>query len=257
VKVIKAGQGTLESCTKCHGLVKPVAKKVAATLDLRDLLKRPFGWEGIFTAIGLAFGFWLAWLPMLGPVFKYASMAALIATYFSIIDYVGSNKPGMPGALDTVEDLGSIVSTILRGAFCLLLGSAPMLVWVHVLRHSEVPLGLSDAPVLLGLACVGLLYMPAVLMAIVITGTTKAAFWPPAWIRIAGRAPLSYLTLVGTFILAVLALGVWQLLVGNAIGWLPIVGPMVVATGTHLLLFVQACLVGGFLRRHAALFGWD
>jgi hypothetical protein len=255
--VIKAGAGTLESCTTCHGLLKPAPETVPpVALELHDLLTRPFSWEGIVLALGLAFGEWLSWVPAIGELLRLGAMAALVTSYFQIIDHVGRGRPGLPGPSDTVEDLGGVMATALRGCVCIALGALPMLVYVHLFRHGA-PLHHVDAAIVLGLWCLGMLYMPAVLLAIVLTQSTAAAFWPPSWIAIARRAPRSYARLVALFLLAVVAYGLWTLVTSALIGWLPILGSLVVGTGANLILFVQASLVGGFLRRHAELFGWD
>jgi hypothetical protein len=139
--------------------------------------------------------------------------------------------------------------TSLRGWICVTVGTAPFLVW-------HWALGGRGAATALALLVAGMLYMPAVLIAVVLTGSTLGALYPVAWIQIIRRAPASYARLVALFALSLVAYFCFTVLSQLAAGWIPFLGDMLVGTVANLLLFVQAVIVGAFLRRHAEEFGF-
>jgi hypothetical protein len=174
----------------------------------------------------------------------------LVGYYFQIIGHVGDDKPGLPGPSD-LSDTSSLVAMSRRGWLCALVGALPYVVWVYAVRDGSPPAPATTALLVL----VGLSYMPAALVSVVVTGSTLGAVYPIAWVKIIGRAPLSYLQLVGMFIAALLAFALFRRL-GNALAFVPVVGDYAVTVGMTLLWMAQAALVGGFLRRHAEDFGY-
>lgn len=266
VRQVKAGTGILEACQKCNGVLRECSKTVkTGAVALHDLLTRPFTVDGLLSAAGLAaaayVGHLLAYLPGFGAIGTLIGLvytATLIAYYFQIIDHIGQNRDGLPGPSDAVDDVPHLLSTALRGIVCLLVGTAPLLIWLYKVRDPDVPLtGVSAALHVVGLLMLGMTYMPAVLLAIVLTNSTLGALYPIAWIKIISRAPVSYLGLVLLFIISVIAYWIFTLMAGVLAVVIPIGGVFVVSMVQCLLLFVQACLTGGFLRRNADAFGWD
>ena len=59
------------------------------------------------------------------------------------------------------------------------------------------------------------------------------------------------------FAVSIVVFWIGLVAVGFTIGVIPLVGSLLQRTAMHLLLFVQAGLVGGFLRRNAEEFGYD
>jgi len=246
-------------CAKCNGRLGEVTEAAARPQapGAVNLIARVFSLEGLLTAAGIAVGLaLLSRIPGIGRVFYIVSLATLVAYYFQIISHVGNGKEGLPGPSDTTE-LGEIVSMTLRGAFCTLLGFLPLLVWYWRGGAAEAK-SLGDALFTVGgLLLLGQLYMPAVLVAIVVTESTGAAFYPVAWVKVIARAPLQYLVLVALFVLTAILGFVGERLAAVLVGFVPFVGGVIVAAVGNLLLFMQAAFVGGFLRANADRFGWD
>lgn len=251
IKQLSTGGRVLELCAKCNApLGPPTEAPPPAPLDPGELVRRVLSLDGILTAATIALVDALAFLAGFGLLLKLAYWAALIGYYFQIIAWVGDGRAGLPGPSDAVDSIGHWVATSARGWLCVAVGMAPYLVWRFALDGSGAP-----APALL-LLVVGMLYMPAVLVAVVLTGSTLGALYPVAWIAIMRRAPSSYAQLVALFALSIVAFFLFTTLSALLAGWIPVVGKLVVGTVANLLLFVQAALVGGFLRRHAREFGY-
>jgi hypothetical protein len=259
VRRIKAGTGWLEACPKCQGRVVVAHVSVPPVGEqLRDLVGRPFGAEGIFTALGIAVAGWLSWLPVIGGLLWLAYIAALVGYYFQIIDHIGREREGMPGPSDAVEDVTSMLGLLFRGVLCLLVGTAPLLIWYYFVRRLDpnaTPQG--TRATIFGLLLIGQLYLPAAVVAVTLTNSTGGALWPIAWIRIIAAAPVSYALLVLLFVGSVVLFWVGSTAAAATVGRIPIVGGLITMTITNLLLFLQASLVGGFLRRNAEAFGYD
>lgn len=257
VRTSTASGKPIEYCTKCKGTLHAPSVSVAhPALDLADLIARPFSVEGLLTAAAIAFGAWLSWMPGLGRLFAVAATAALVGYYFQIIDHVGSDKPGLPGPSDDVEGPLKWLAKCGRGLLCVLVGAAPALIWFYGYRDPAAP-PTTNALITIGLTVVGMSYMPAALLTVVLTGSTLGVLYPVAWVKIIARAPASYLKLVLLFMLSAVAYLLTMMFSTVFSLLIPFVGSLLVGTVTNLMLFVQACLVGGFLRRHADLFGWD
>jgi hypothetical protein len=99
-------------------------------------------------------------------------------------------------------------------------------------------------------------YLPAVLVTVVLTGSTLGALYPVAWVRIVARAPRSYAFLLLFFAGAVVAAALLFAAANRLFGALPLVGDWLTYTLLLVLAFAQASLVGGFLHRHADELGY-
>jgi hypothetical protein len=260
VKQLNAAGKLLEVCAKCNGPLKePVISTARPDFALGDLLARPFSVEGLITAAALASPIFVASifraLPGLGSFAALLSLiyyGTLVGYYFQIIAHIGDDGAGLPGPSDLVDDAPSLFMMSLRGWICVLVGSAPYLIWMFWLRDQNVP---PDPRVMVLTLLVGLTYVPAVLVTVVLTNSTLGALYPVAWVQVIARAPRSYAQLVGLFLLALVAFAVANLL-SVALAVVPIVGGYLAATLSTLLWMAQAALVGGFLRRHAQDFGY-
>lgn len=252
VKQLTVRGKLLELCTRCNApLGEPSAEAgPPAPPDYAELVRRPFTTDGIITATAIALFLALGWVPGFGDLLKLAGYAALVAYYFQIIGFVGDGHDGLPGPSDAGDTPVAMLRTVLRGWLCIIVGTLPYLLW-HLVGHDA-----GGAPVALVVLVAGMTYLPAVIIAVVLTGSTLGAVYPVAWAQIIARAPSSYARLVGIFALSILALAGATLVASLAAGFIPLVGAWIVGTMEILLLFAQAALVGGFLRRHAHDFGY-
>lgn len=256
VRKVKAGSGHLEICPDCGGVLRVAAATVlTGNADLRDLLRRPFSQAGLTTALALAIPALLRdVVPVVGWIFAPVYLAGLASYYFLTIDHIGQGRKGLPTPSDRDFDWWETAMMAIRGLACILVGAAPFLIYAsRCLAAGQPP----SPPVIRGLIALGLCYAPAAITAVVVSNTTRAAFWPPAWLKVMGAAPALYARLVGLFFVAALAwvAGAW--VAERLFGWLPIVGSLLVPAVSALLLIAQASLVGGFLRRNAEQFGYD
>ncbi len=251
VKQLNVGGKLLEVCAKCGGrLQEPTVLPAPPDFDAAQLLARPFSVDGLVTAAAIALPGALGFIPGFGGLLQLIYYAAVVAYYFQIIGFVGDGGEGLPGPSDAGDTPLALFFTALRGELCIVVGTAPYLVW-HFVGHD-----LGGAPVALGLLVAGMTYLPAVLIAVVLTGSTLGALYPVAWVQIIARAPRSYALLVGIFTLSIVAFFGITFLAAAAAGFIPVIGTWLVGTVANLLLFAQAALVGGFLRRHAQDFGY-
>jgi hypothetical protein len=234
-------------CPMCKTPLGPIDRTsiARATPPLLDLLARPLRLEPLLTTFAIAVPVALSFLPGVGDYLAILGFAAAVAYYFQIIDHIGRGEPGMPEPMHVIEDPRDIFWLSLRGILCIAVGAAPFLV-VYFRAHEISLLWLA----------VGQLYMPAVLLAIVITGSTAAALWPIAWIQIASRAPLEYFFLVVLYLASIVGAFFAHGMV-EVFARIPFAGTLLGLLLERLLWFTQAALVGGFLARNAEKLGWD
>ncbi len=257
VRKIKAGDAELEGCAHCDGTLQRTVRTVARPADdLADLLARPFSMDGLLAAAVLATLGWLGFVPAFGRIFRIFYAAAVPAFFVAIIDHVGEGKRGLPSTTEGLDDLGSVRTHSLRGVLFMLLFLAPALVW-SALSQDSLEDVLSSPKRLLVLVLVPMVYLPAAILAVVLSNSTVAAVWPIAWVQIIARVPASYLRV--TLLFAVAAFGGWLVhVLGDALfGWIPFVGSFVSLLSENVLLMVPAVLLGGFLRRNATELGYD
>jgi hypothetical protein len=252
---VNFGGRTLTGCPMCRHPLQEINRETVAstrqTTGIGELLSRPFRTEPLLTALVLSVVAWLDFLPGVGRFFSWIGFGAVVAYYFEVIDHIGRGRSGMPETSEAFEDVGSLRRLAQRGILCMLAGAAPYLVWKFVLGPHE-----DNSQAVMWLAA-GQLYMPAVLLTVVITGSTAGALWPVAWLQIASRAPLEYLVLVFMFLVSTVILCVAHAGLPVALSIIPVVGRLAALTIERVLWFTQAALVGGFLARNAEKFGWD
>lgn len=218
--------------------------------------------EGLTTAGAFAIGFGLS--RYLGIVTLFY-MAAVVGYYFHIVRYVGDGHEGMPGPSDALDSWGETMLTALSGLLCLLVGLLPALAYL-IATHDfpDSPLGR------IGLLVVGQLYMPAALLAAALTNRPLAAAWPPAWIAIISRSPVTYVRFAVLWLVSV------AIIVGVVVVTSPIVdgamslestdrvplaswgiGAAVAAFIWDVVIFGQAVLVGLYLRENRRELGFE
>lgn len=260
VRHLKAGRGELEVCglPGCDGLLRVGAVVLEPWPDeLRRLARLPFTREGVLTALAISIPIFVESLPLLGAIggaLEIIFLAALGGYYFLLVDHLGRGREGLPGPSDTMGEFGSMMRMLLRGVGCLFLGGLPLVAWrVHVGFH-ESPTLETHPFTILGLEALGHTYVPAIILAIVITEQESALFWPPLWFQIAARAPREYLQLVGWFLLSLLAWWLASMAGRFALGGIPLLGPWLAESVSTLFLLLQATLVGAFLHRHRSEF---
>lgn len=254
VKQLTVGERVLDLCPVCKAPLGPITQRQRPAPALADLLTRPLCVEGLITAGALG---WLAaafgWMPGIGAFVNFACYAALVAYYFQIIAHVGDGKPGLPGPSDALHDMAEMWRQTLRGWICVFAATLPFVVWNFILHDGDQ---LASPPIAFLLLALGLLYLPAAIVCVVLTDSTYGALYPIAWVQVVKRAPASYARLCGLFILSLVLLWLLATVGDMALGWIPLVGRFAVRVLVELALFAQAALVGGFLLRHAEDFGY-
>lgn len=264
--VRKVGQGGsfLEACVHCDGLLRVSQTRVAPqSTELAELIRRPFTVEGLTLAVALAVPAWARGLPGLGTIFGVIYLAAISGAYFMTVDHVGRGRPGLPGPSDHDFDWWETAVTAARGMICLVLVALPTVIYVvHVAFRAAAddtpPLDLAALRFrVAGLLALGLCYVPAAIVAVVVSDSTIAALWPVAWVRVILRAPASYALLVVLFLGAYVAWSLGTAVADRTLGVIPLVGSLLATSVSNLLLLTQAVLVGHFLRRNADAFGYD
>jgi hypothetical protein len=260
VRAVGESGRPLEACRHCDGLLRVAQERVAPPASaLAEALRRPFTVEGITTAVALAVPAWARALPGLSTIFGLIYLAALSGAYFMTVDHVGRGRPGLPGPSDRDFDWGESAAVAARGLLCILLVALPAIAWaVHLaLRDAEAPDLATQRWAVAGLLLAGLSYTPAAIVAVVVSNSTLAALWPVAWARVILRAPSSYALLVGLFVVTFLAWALAGAIAAQTLGRVPLLGGLLAATVSNLLLLTQAALVGHFLRRNADAFGYS
>jgi hypothetical protein len=259
VRTVAVHGSSLEACAHCDGLLKSAPELVQpAQEELPELLRRCLTADSLLMALALAVPAWIARLPFLGIIAALLNLvywSAVLGYYFRVIDHIGRGRPGLPGPADTAtDDYGAMVATVLRGFLCALVAGVPAFLWLALGGHEPGDL-VSRPLVLLGLLLCGLCYLPAAILAVVLTDRTVAAAWPPAWVAIATRAPTSYARLVALFFASTVVWWLANLVAAFFLGRIPLFGGLLCTATSNLVLFAQATLVGGFVRRNAEVLG--
>src|SRR5439155_7737615 len=148
VKQLNVAGKLLEVCARCNGpLQAPYQAAARPAFDLGELLARPFTVDGLLTALALAspllVGSLLGFVPGVSGLCAVAYYGSVIGYYFQIIGHIGDGKPGLPGPSDLGDDIGSLFKMCVRGWLCVLVGSIPYFVWLHLLRAPDSPIELS------------------------------------------------------------------------------------------------------------------
>lgn len=244
--VKKVGVQQREICPSCGHLVEKAAPEQTGDQAFVDAARRAISVEGLTTAAGFAVFYLLSHFLGILVIFY---LSALVGYYFTIIHFVGDGGEGLPGPSDAVDDWLSTILLAFRGILCVLIGAAPLIIWVAVLGRMP-PIGLA---VLLLVA--GQLYMPAVLLSVVFSNSTLAVAWPFAWAKVIAAAPKQYMLFALMWIASVIA-GLMLFSLAGAIfqDWVP--GRFIVSMIWNLFWFAQAGFVGLYLRNNAKAYGW-
>ncbi len=239
--------GLRESCLTCgHQLKKYFAPKTWPEV-VGDAVTRVFSVEGIISAAAIAianalgtYSWPLAWI----------FLSALVGYYFVIIRHVADGGEGLPGPSDSVLDWNETLGMAVRGIVCGFVGFLPVIAW-RISGRS-----LDDLTVFGGLVLAGQLYMPAVVLAVTITNSTWGAFSPVAWIQLISRGGFNYLRFSVVWLIS-LAVGFTLLVLSSLLLPPTLIGAYGAGILWCLFWFVQAVLVGNFIRQNAEAFGWD
>jgi hypothetical protein len=214
--------------------------------DLTELARRTFTSEGASAALACA-------IPSVIPsVGGWISSAAVAAAYFIIVDHVGRSRDGFPMLTEGVGDIDELRSAAIKGVAVAGVAFAPLAIYTSgsVLKPSD----LLDSPISLLLILLPLLYMPAAILALVVTRSPLGALWPVAWFRIVSGAPSLYAELVGLFAVSAIAWWLCNVSIVAVFGTIPLIGTLLAGAISNMLLFTQACFVGEFLRRSGHTF---
>jgi len=253
---VKAGTGFLEVCPekRCDGLLRahPAPDRRTGRQRLFEVVMRPFSKEGVITALALAVpayvGLWF------GILLTLIYAGAMVAFYFGIIRHVAAGRPGLPGPPDSADDLGSMLGHALQALLIVGVGGLPF-VLAGLLGGTADSEG-GRLLLVLALTGIGFLWLPAAILGVALTGRTLAAVWPLTWAAVIRRAPAAYLRLCGLF--AATTVGMLVAVMGAELflGQIPYVGVLLAVALSNLLLFAQACLVGGFLLQEHLAYGY-
>jgi hypothetical protein len=241
--VVPVGVTRHFTCNACGHEARHAAPVLRGRGAIEDAVKRIASLEGVVTAAAIAVFYGLAYF--FQPI-AIVYLSALVGYYFTIVHHVGAGHEGFPGPSEIVED--DLFAKAVRGFVCVVFAIAPWLAWIAVKR--VLPPLETAIPLLL----LGQLYMPALLLSVAFSNSLLG-IWPVAWIRVIGRAPAAYARFLGLWMVTVI--------VGVGIGLLtdPLLdsglGMYLAAVVWALYWFVQAGLIGQFLRANAAVYGWD
>lgn len=238
----------VRSCSFCQGVLRAGAlPKEPETLT--QLLSRPLNLEGALTVGALSLpGLGVGLGGLLGLIFGFIYLAVLAGYYYQLIDHVGRQSEGLPFSSE-VLGWGDMSGKLLRGLGSLAVGAGPALLWSHFIGEPWF--------VALGLLIVGLLLLPASILAGVLTRSGINVIYPPAWLEIIARTPRSYGRLLGRFWASVViwAGGLW--LLALVLGPVPFLLWLVLPLANTFLALSQAALLGGFLQREADALGYQ
>jgi hypothetical protein len=247
---------SIAACAHCDGVLKRLDVRVVAPVrdEAQGLLRRPFTATGLVTVVaiaGLAGLSDVPW-PLVDLLIGLVSHLALLATYFNVIDHVGSGKPGFPAPVEA--DGWPPATLMMRGLLCMMILCVPFAVWLAWARADDLGVLSAAHPftaVLLGL--VALAWLTAGLLAMLLTVSGLAAFWPPALVRAVALDPGAYGRLLGLMVATTtaVALARWMILALPRIGF---VSTFLLTAVTAFAVFAQAALVGGFVHRHREVY---
>ncbi len=254
VKVVTARRAELEVCAHCGGVVHDFGPPPPEAIeDLRALPGMLTTQTALATAVTLAIPVAVADFPLLMPVLIFYVVG--VATWFlAITDHTARGRPGLPGLDDGPWTNAGFGQQIARGVALVVVVLAPYLLWTFAVVGPD---DTSTTGALVGwaLLLVGLTYAPAAVIAMVLARATLASAWVPAWIRIVNTDRRSYAELAGQVMGAGLVWIVIEALGDVLLGWLWVIGPLVVTTASNLAVFAMAMLIGRWVRRHRRSFG--
>lgn len=248
----------LSACAHCDGVLRRLDVRTVAPVrqEAEGLLRLAFTPTGLVTAgaIGLVTGLSSIPVPLIDLLLGLLSQLMIAGTWYNVIDHVSRGKPGFPAPVE-VDGL-TTATLMMRGMLCLLLVFVPFAIWLATVRGADSVAELAAArpatAVVLGL--LGMAWLAAALLAMLVTSSSLAAYWPPAMARAILLGPERYARLLGLLLGTTAAIAVVRLVFERLLGSVPIVSWGLLGMITALGAFVQAALIGGFIRRHQEVY---
>jgi hypothetical protein len=246
------------ACTRCDGVLRPLNVRVVAPAraEASASLRRLFTPTGLVTvgAVALVTAMSDVPVPLVGLLIGVVGQLGLAGTYFSLVDHVGSGKVGFPAPVEA--DGWPFSTLVVRGMLCLLIVCTPFGMWLGLAGATDDVGALVAArpftAVVLGLVTVA--WLTAGLLAMLVTVSGLAAFWPPALVRAAALDWPGYLRLSGMMVGSTLGIALVRLVLARLLGHVPFLSTLVLTAATALALFAQATLVGAFVHRHREIY---
>lgn len=192
-------------------------------------------------------------VPGSGGLFKVIALGAFVGYYFNIVQHVGGGAAGMPGPAELMDDMMTMASRAVRGVGCVLVALAPVIIWLFAAHPSGDPS--AHWPMLVLLVVAGQLYMPAVIIAVTLGDSGLNALWPPMWFRIVARAPGPYASFALLWLASVFVGGAIVAVLQQIAMAIPYLGAVIAGMLSCMFWFLQAILVGRFMRQNAEAFG--
>jgi hypothetical protein len=247
----------IAACTRCDGVLRPLNVQVVAPApaEARASLERLLTPTGFVTvgAIAAIGGMSDIPVPLVDLLIGLVAQLALAATWFNLVDHVGSGKPGFPAPVEAAGwPFGTLV---VRGLLCVLVVCTPFGIWLGFDRGAEgVGELLAKHPfAAAGLGLFTLAWLTAAVLAMLVTTSGLAAFWPPALVRVVALDARRYLRLLALILGSTAAIALVRVVLGLA-GRVPFLSTLVVSAVTAMALFAQATLVGAFVHRNRELY---
>lgn len=249
IRRVKAGTSYLDACSHCDGILRvidtpppPPRAQVAADLW------RPFSKEGVLAALAVALPGLVPPLPLVRWVAAFAFFVAASGYYFAIVRHVADGGDGLPPSEELFGEHGGVLDALARGLAALVATALPA---AGLALLADVSSGAAMALALLAGAAIA----PAAILAIALGARARDGLNPFAWTAVITRAPRPYAELLLQFVVSGLAWFFATWVAGYFFGPMPVVGRWLALAAGTLVLFAQASLVGGFLRRNGKLYG--
>lgn len=215
----------------------------ASSRGLGDALARVASPATVLVAVGAA-------LPRLlvpigpGAMWMVASGMLAAVAYAMLADHVAHDRPGTPPFRGD-DGVLALRRGSRAGLVLFALGVLPFVTAVALGAASDPSLAGTDV---LAAMLATTLYMPSAIVAVTITGSPLAAFWPLSWIRVIAAGPLAYLGLLATYAATVTLAWASALAVERALAPSPALASFLAGAAANLAWLAQAALVGSFVR---------
>lgn len=259
VRRVGEGRRAIAACVHCDGVLRTLDVRTVAPArqEAEGLARLPFTPTGLVTAgaVGLVSSLSAIPVPLVDLALGLLVQLMIAGTWYNVIDHVSRGKAGFPAP---VEADGLAVGTLVtRGMLCLLLVFFPFGIWLSLSRGagSVGELAAAHPAIAVALGLLGMAWLAAALLAMVVTGSSLGAYWPPVLVRTVALGPERYLRLLGLLLGSTAAIVLVRLVLEPVLARIPaVVSWGLVGTLTALAAFAQAALIGGYIRRHREVY---